>query len=208
MVKLLIAGVFVFAFVSSVITKVGTKTTRTHAISKTLHIDPPKNGESRYRYVPFQVLPNTRRITIHYEYDHSNGSNAVDIGLFDSRSNELFGDLSGFRGWSGGRRAEFFVSRDAATPGYVNGDLPSGTWRIVLGLYRVVPSGVDVTVKIDEEIDETKSTTVAAATESRKVSMRQPFSNDRRLALQDSSVRKTSKTVPRWVSGDLHLHTV
>jgi hypothetical protein len=206
--KLLIACVFVFALASTVATKVEPKTTRTHAISKTLHIDPPKNGESRYRYVPFQVLPNTRRIAINYEYDHSNGSNALDIGLFDSRSTESFGDLSGFRGWSGGRRAEFFVSRDAATPGYVLGDLPAGTWRIILGLYRVVPKGVDVSFKINEEIDETNPTTLAAATEPRKVPMRLPLSNDRRLALQDRSVRQPAKEFHKWVSGDLHLHSV
>jgi hypothetical protein len=208
MVKLLIAGVFVLAFASTVATNVEPKTTRTHSISKTLHIDPPKNGESRYQYVPFQVLPNTRRLTIRYEYDRSNGSNALDIGLFDSRSTELFGDLTGFRGWSGGRRAEFFVSRDAATPGYVPGDLPAGTWRIILGLYRVVPSGVDVTFRINEEIDETKPTTLAAATEPRKVSMRLPLSHDSRLALQKLSVRKPAKNFSRWMSGDLHLHTI
>src|SRR5215831_7630831 len=125
----------------------GPKCARIQALAQTLHLTQPKNGEPHYQYVPFQVPPGSSQITISYDYDHANGLNALDIGLFDSRFTEREGDISGFRGWSGGRRSEFSVSREAATPGYIPGELPSGTWRIIVGLYRIVPNGVDVSFK-------------------------------------------------------------
>jgi len=211
MVRLLIAGVLVFLLCGSSASKVGSKTTRTQAISRTIHVDPPQIGESRYHYVPFPVLPDTNKISISYNYDHANGSNALDIGLFDSRSSEQVGDVNGFRGWSGGRRAEFFVSRDSATPGYIPGELRSGTWRIILGLYRIEPGGVDVTLKIDEEIDEGKTANLATPAEASQVSMGIPVSLSSSVAVRDQAALaalKEPKVLPRWISGDLHLHTV
>src|SRR5215510_7532952 len=114
MVKLLIAGVLVFFLCGTAAPKDESKLTRTQALVKTLHLEPPQKGESRYTYVSFPVVPNTHRLSISYNYDHANGTNALDIGLFDSRASERVGDVTGFRGWSGGRRKEFFVSRDSA----------------------------------------------------------------------------------------------
>ena len=208
MVKLLIAGVLVFLSCGTAATKSGSKLTRTQALVKTLHVDPPEKGKSRYAYVSFAVPPNTLRISISYNYDHANGANALDIGLFDSRATERAGDVNGFRGWSGGRRAEFFVARETATPGYVPGEIRPGSWRIILGLYRVVPAGVDVNFKIDEEIDESKTTRLAAPAETNPVSLGIPVSLTSGLALREQTSLAPAKVFPRWVSGDLHLHTV
>src|SRR5215470_13352082 len=106
MVKLLVASVLVFLSSGNAATKSGSNLTRTQALVKTLHVDPPQNGESRYLYVSFPVPPDTQRLGISYNYDHANGANALDIGLFDARASERAGDVSGFRGWSGGRRTE------------------------------------------------------------------------------------------------------
>jgi hypothetical protein len=208
MVKPLIACVLVFFSCGSADTKSGSNVTRTQVIARTLHLDSPKKGESRYQYVPFEVSPYTHQISVSYNYDHAGGSNALDIGLFDSRASERAGDVAGFRGWSGGRRAEFFVARETATPGYVPGDIPPGTWRIILGLYRVIPAGVDVTLKIVEEMNESKTTNLAAPAAKSQTSMGMPGSLTNRLAIPEPVALAEQKVFPRWVSGDLHLHTV
>src|SRR5438093_12573174 len=106
-------------------------------VERRIHINPPGPNESRYVYVPFEVGPHAVRISISYQYEHANGANTLDIGLFDERSTSSDTDPRGFRGWSGGRRSEFFVSKNDATPGYLPGVLKAGTWRIILGLYRI-----------------------------------------------------------------------
>ena len=103
-------------------------------IERTIHVAPPGPNDSRYVYVPFDVPANAVRINVSYQYDRADGANTIDIGLFDSRSSGSDTDPRGFRGWSGGRRSEFFVSREEATPGYMRGDLPAGKTRIILGL--------------------------------------------------------------------------
>ena len=181
-------------------TKAGSKYAGVQAMAKTLHLSSPKAGESRYHYVPFQVPPGASQITINYTYDQANGLNVLDIGLFDSRAGDAEGDVTGFRGWSGGRRAEFFVARATASPGYVPGELRPGTWRIILGLYRVVPEGVDVTFKINIE-----TTNVVKQISSQRVNgtrLSPSFATDDRKTVQ------TARGSRHWVAGDLHMHSV
>src|SRR6185436_5235785 len=116
-----------------------------------IHIAPPGPNDSRYAYVPFDVPPHAVRIKVSYQYDRAQETNTIDIGLFDARFSGKDTDARGFRGWSGGRRSEFFVSRDEATPGYLHGSLPAGKWRVIFGLYRVAPAGVDISLKIEIE---------------------------------------------------------
>ncbi|WP_225834143.1 CehA/McbA family metallohydrolase [Streptomyces sp. NK08204] len=103
-------------------------------------------------YVPVAVPPGTRELHVAYAYDRPSvprgtPGNALDIGLFDERGLE-----SGFRGWSGGARTEFFVRADDATPGYLPGPLSPGTWHIALGPYTVAPQGLayELTVTLTE----------------------------------------------------------
>ncbi|MCZ0988671.1 phosphoesterase [Streptomyces diastatochromogenes] len=109
-------------------------------------------GSPDYVYVPVEVPPGTRELKVFYTYDKpavppGTPGNALDIGLFDQR-----GIDTGFRGWSGGARTEFFVRGDEATPGYLPGPLDPGTWHIVLGPYTVAPQGLsyEVTVTLVE----------------------------------------------------------
>jgi hypothetical protein len=177
---------------------------QTRTIERVVHLSPPNTAASRYAYVPFDVPARAVRISISYQYDRAQGANTIDIGLFDARSSGSDTDRLGFRGWSGGRRSEFFVSRDEATPGYLQGEILQGTWRIILGLYRVAPSGVDVSFKI--------SITTQDGSQ-RSISLRPEISSS--AIVQPSNARQSSSSPPiaasrglRWWSGDLHMHTV
>ena len=180
---------------------------KTQTTTQVVHIVPPGPNDSRYTYIPFDVPDHAVRIGISYQYDRANGTNTIDIGLFDARSTSSDTDPRGFRGWSGGRRSEFFVSRDEATPGYLRGEIPAGKWRVILGLYRVAPGGVDVSLKIDIETAETRST-VRSTTE-RKI---RPSSSN--ASVESSTPRRSSFEQKiagrgvRWWTGDLHMHTV
>lgn len=185
------------------------KNIQTRTVERRVHLAPPGANDSRYVYVPFDVPPNTARISISYQYERANGANTIDIGLFDARSTGSDTDPRGFRGWSGGRRSEFFISRDEATPGYLSGAMPAGTWRIILGLYKVAPTGVDVSFKIEIETEENNSSKSTPAPRKTNIS-----SDDATVSVAESGTRRTSSPQKvagrgaRWWRGDLHMHTV
>jgi len=203
LLKPAIACILALLSCSSFVTEAGSKHARMQALVKTLHLAAPKTGESPYHYVPFEVPSGASQISISYDYDRANGSNALDIGLLDSSSTQRAGDVRGFRGWSGSRRPEFFLSRAAATPGYIPGELPAGTWRIILGLYRIVPTGVDVSFKINVETTDTSPINEMSSPQTFAAALRSP------LVMMDEPKRDpASRTGRRWVAGDLHMHTV
>lgn len=177
--------------------------TNLHAqtVNRVVHLAPPGPNDSRYSYVPFDVPANAVRISISYQYDRADGANTIDIGLFDARSTGSDTDPRGFRGWSGGRRSEFFISREEATPGYMRGDLPAGKWRIILGLYRVAPKGVDVSFKIDIETKANNSRSAAVVTGA-------TVTTDVETKTAQSSSPEAAPNGARWWRGDLHMHTV
>ena len=189
----------------------GATSRRVPTIEPRIHINPPGPKDSRYTYIPFDVPSHAVRISISYEYDRANGTNTIDIGLFDAHSTGSDTDPRGFRGWSGGRRSEFFVSRDEATPGYLRGDIPAGKWRIILGLYRVAPAGVDVSFKIDIETAATGARSTSNAKRKggdsiTEVSVTPEAENN---AARPSFVeQKVSRHGVRWWMGDLHMHTI
>ncbi|MGW3846414.1 CehA/McbA family metallohydrolase [Streptomyces fagopyri] len=120
--------------------------TETRTVSGTLPVGAPD-----FVYVPVEVPHGVREIHVAYTYDRppvpaGTAGNALDIGLFDERGTELGGE--GFRGWSGGARAEFFVRADDATPGYLPGRIRAGTWHIALGPYTVAPQGLSYEVTV------------------------------------------------------------
>lgn len=149
-----------------------------------LHYTPQDREVGRYQYVPVTVPPGTTRLTIAYAYDKVDGANAVDLGLFEPGSLEL--GTAAFRGASGGARSEITIRRGEATPGYWPGPLPAGEWHVMLGLYRVAPAGVDVTLT-----SETSSAPDPAPVPS--------------LAPRPTGPLRGG---PAWYSGAVHLHTV
>jgi hypothetical protein len=106
-----------------------------------------------YPLLPFTVPPHTARIEVRYSYaaaigsdPHLTGGNTIDIGVFDPRGQAFMGE--GFRGWSGSARTAFFISAQAATPGYMPGPIQPGTWHICLGAYKVAEAGCPYRVEI------------------------------------------------------------
>ncbi|AUG76483.1 phosphoesterase [Kitasatospora sp. MMS16-BH015] len=108
-------------------------------------------GAPDFVYLPIEVPPGVRELTVSYHYTKptvppGTPGNSCDIGIFDERGTTLGG--RGFRGWSGGFRTEFSLSRSAATPGYLPGPVNPGTWHIALGPYQVAPQGLDYQVQV------------------------------------------------------------
>lgn len=112
------------------------------------HLPP---GAPDFVHLPVEVPTGVREIAVSYTYDkpavpEGTNGNACDIGIFDERGHALGG--RGFRGWSGGARAEFFLRADDATPGYLPGPVRPGTWHVALGPYTVAPQGMDYEVTV------------------------------------------------------------
>src|SRR5262245_33416396 len=102
---------------------------------------PAQSAAHPYHYVPFEVPPRCSRVEVVYHYhSDSPGPCTLDIGIFDVRGTEPV--TGGFRGWSGSDRRQFFIEREQATPGYIAGPLPAGTWSVILGGYEVPESGI------------------------------------------------------------------
>lgn len=149
-----------------------------------------------YPLLPFQVPPNAERIEVSYRYagaigsdPHLTGGNTVDIGIFDARGAGFMGQ--GFRGWSGSARTEFFLSLTEATPGYMPGPLPEGTWNVCLGAYKVAREGCPYQVTIRITTGDGQAATELPA--------RLPLSSTPRPELQ---------TTFGWYKGELHCHSV
>ena len=87
---------------------------------------------SPWHYLPVEVPPGTGALRVELEYERAGGT-VLDLGCFGP---------GGFRGWSGSSRESFVIARDAATPGYLPGELEAGTWQVMIGVHRVPPDGV------------------------------------------------------------------
>lgn len=141
---------------------------------------PGDRASSVYRYVPFDLPPGVPGLAVRLS---CGGDGAVvDLGLFDER---------GFRGYSGGARDRFVVTPTAATPGYLPGPLEAGEWRVLLGLHRVPPGGVDLTVEV-----ELGTVTVPPGPPAPEPG---PRPSRRRLPAPRGR---------RWLACDLHAHTL
>lgn len=146
----------------------------------TAHITRDDQFANPYFYIPFDVPVGTTRIDVTLAYPKAEDC-IIDLGAFDPRDTG-YPTAEGFRGWSGGARDSYFIALDDATPGYVHGDIQSGRWNVVLGLYKVPEGGTDVTVTVTLD-----------------ASPRQTLPQPRRT----SPVRRSAG----WYKGDLHCHT-
>jgi plastocyanin len=161
--------------------------THTQTIERRMHIAPFGTSGSRYAYVPFDVPRGAVRVSVSYDYAREGGANTLDLGVFDSRADGPGVEVGprGFRGWSGGRRAEFFISRDEA------------------------PAGVDVSFKITVETEEVGTRRAATLTRrTHSPSARRANAPGDAAARTPSPVQQSAGRVVRWWSGDLHMHTV
>lgn len=166
----------------------------------------PGPGEEPYLYLPFDVAAGCSRIDVRYEFGResavSDGApDILDLGLVDPAFG-VFPSREGFRGWSGSARRAAFVARDAATPGYLPGKFPAGTWHVVLGMARVGVDGCPYRVEIearnggDAEVAHAGTTAVASATS--RPSGREP------AALRSAAPFSHGRG---WYRGDLQSHS-
>jgi hypothetical protein len=94
----------------------------------------------RFVEVPFEVPAGTERVSVSCEVQgYQFAGKAVDLGLMDP---------AGSRGWSGGERAEFWVEREKATPGYLPGELHPGRWAVIVSSNRIPPDGCLVNLTV------------------------------------------------------------
>ena len=110
------------------------------------HVTPADQAANPYFYVPIDIPAGTTRIDVTMSYPKTDDC-IIDLGMLDPRATD-YPTTSGFRGWSGGARDRFFIATDDATPGYIHGQMPAGTWKVMLGLYKVPPEGADVMVTV------------------------------------------------------------
>ena len=142
-------------------------------------------AQTPYRYLPFDVPAHTNGVHVQLSYDRSSG--VLDLGCEAPQS---------FRGWSGGARDEFTITRDVATPGYLPGELEAGTWNVVLGLHRVPPEGLGYEVI-------TRVYSGAATSGPPEPQRADPPRPQRRPRRELPSVDGLD-----WRAGDFHAHTV
>jgi len=150
-----------------------------------------KPGGPRYEYVAFELSPGVEAVTITYGYSGDDGSSVIDLGLFEP--GPLTIGTPAFRGYSGGAQRTITVGRNTASPGYEAGPLPAGRWHVMLGIYKVAPAGVDVTITV---------------TEAREESSAGPSAGARAASPQPPPSAAPGHAPPKWYSGALHLHTI
>lgn len=118
----------------------------THVLTGTLY---PATLSEPYAYLPFEVLEGTTRLELRFRHDKGN---VIDLGVLDPHFDiDTYPQTEGFRGWSGGARDGFFLTRTDATPGYLAGELFPGVWQVMLGLYKVKPQGCAYRIEIGLE---------------------------------------------------------
>jgi hypothetical protein len=149
-----------------------------------------------FRYLPFEVPSGATRIEVSYHFERAPGQpeppvpdDVLDVGVFDTRGYEFLS--GGFRGWSGGARRQFFISRDEATPGYIRGPLQPGEWHILLGARINHSQRMPFAVHINIDRD--------------------PNAPPDEPPPLDATSKKTPRRTGgsgRWYKGDFHSHTV
>ena len=83
-----------------------------------------------YIEVPFEVPPNTARLTVSFHYTGKEERTTLDLGIQDPQR---------FRGWSGGNKSSFTISETDATPSYLPGVILAGTWKLWIGMPNIRP---------------------------------------------------------------------
>ena len=148
---------------------------------------------SPWHYLPVEVPPGTGGLRVELDYDRADGT-VLDLGCLGP---------GGFRGWSGGARESFVITRDAATPGYLPGELEAGTWQVMIGVHRVPPDGVGYRLSA-------QTATAAAALHPALGTTRAPLAPPPPRDRPARRILPAGVGVPgrRWLAGDLHTHTV
>jgi hypothetical protein len=142
-----------------------------------------------WHYLPVEVGPGTHALRVELEYDRSWGA-VLDLGCLGP---------AGFRGWSGGARESFVIGAEAATPGYLPGELEPGLWQVIIGTHHVPPGGVEY--RLTAQARRRGPEPGAAPAPPPPPPSPSPLERRPPRDLPASDGR-------RWLAGDLHAHTV
>jgi hypothetical protein len=86
-----------------------------------------------YKLVPFEVPAGVKALEVRFEYTGREVRTTIDLGLLGP--GEDFAQA--FRGWSGGNKKAFGLSRIDATPSYLSGPVGPGRWNLLLGIPNI-----------------------------------------------------------------------
>lgn len=171
--------------------------TNAQIIEQTVKLQSPKQGESLFRYVPFEVPQNTKSISINFDFDKKGGANGLNFGLFETGFTGKDSDKNGLRGYSGYVRDAIFIAEDKATNGYRAGKISAGKWFVLVGLSKIAPEGVELKLKIRfNQIDE-------KALKQFEAEKAKTFTHER--FEKPKPIKANGLT---WFRGDLHAHGV
>ena len=133
------------------------------------------DGSETHFFLAFEVPEGTAEIEV--RHDDLSAENILDWGLDDP---------NGFRGWGGGKGEPAIVGLQAASPSYVPGPIPTGTWEVVVGKAKIVdpPGEYDVCIILRTE-------------PTLEPQPRSPYADPG--VLDDEA---------RWYAGDFHVHTL
>jgi PHP domain len=140
---------------------------------------------SPWHYLPVEIGPGTAGLRVELDYEQADGT-VLDLGCLGP---------GGFRGWSGSARTSFAITGEAATPGYLPGEIEAGLWQVMIGVHRVPPDGIRyrMTAKTTRRGEDVLPPAAPAPPA--------PLDRPPRRDLPASPGR-------RWLAGDLHAHTV
>jgi hypothetical protein len=159
-------------------------------------------GIYRWAYLPFDVPAGVQQIQVVTSHENfavgGLARNVLDLGIFGPAGHDV-GNAAGFRGWSGGARDGFVLSRIHATPGYLAGPIEPGIWAVALGPVVVSPWGMAWQVRVTMEREQPAFNSDAER--------ERPPLEEREGGLVIASP-PASTGGARWYRGDLHLHTV
>lgn len=148
-----------------------------------------------YRHVPFEMPSDKHQLHMEVSYNDQIGSsvfltggNTLDIGLFDEKGTQS--GSPGFRGWSGSNKTSITVGEDWATPPYKPGPLLPGRWNVLLGPYKIGPSGLDYEVRLWFDPGLPSPSPILEAIPA------------------PPKLHLPTLIEPGWVRGDLHTHSV
>lgn len=107
----------------------------------------PKEREGSYFTLPFEMPPGVQGFTLEYRYERHQETgqgaftsrqeiNIIDLGLIAPDGVQV--------GASGSDKTRIEISETTATPGYRACPLSPGQWHILVGAYKVAPTGVQV----------------------------------------------------------------
>jgi len=138
------------------------------------------------RYIPhrFSVPPNSNQVDIHFQFapHRVHGlTNLLTLTVFDP---------AGFRGAGhrGGDSHRVRISATQATPGYLPGPLPAGTWVVEINTHMIMP-GEALRYRLEVTITEGSD---------REIETPLP---------REAPVLTAPKRGAGWYRGDLHTHT-